>query len=153
MRKFSTLISLVVAAPILLAVACGGGGGEDNKDVARRFWTDMWNQHSTANYSKLFAADFTRHDPASPDASTFESYRQLVEAAISAWPDVQGTVEEIIADGDLVMTRFIIRGTHKGELLGIPANDKQFLVTGHATDRVRDGKSWSAGKIGTVLAY
>lgn len=140
MRKMFQLIRLILASPMLLVVPGGSGGRDANKAVSNRFWTDMWNRHSTGIYSELIAANFTRHDPTSPDASTFESYRQLVEAALSAWPDVQGTVEAIVADGDLVMTRFTMSGTHQRELMGIPANDKQWRVTGHATDRFEDGK-------------
>lgn len=139
MRKFITLISLALAVPVLLTVACGGGG-EDNKDLARRFWTDLWNRHTTAAYNELFDVNFARHDPATPDVTTFDSFRLLVDATLVAFPDIEGTIEEITADGDLVMTRFTLRGTHKAEFFGIPATDKQFQISGHATDRIKDGK-------------
>jgi len=54
--------------------------------------------------------------------------------------DRQSTVEDQIAEGDKVMTRWTYRGTHKGDLMGIAPTDKQVTVTGICIDRIVGGK-------------
>ena len=64
----------------------------------------------------------------------------------SAFPDMQLTIEDQIAEGDKVVTRWTARGTHQGELMGIPPTGKQATVTGITVGRVANGKfveSWS----------
>jgi len=58
----------------------------------------------------------------------------------TAFPDVRFTVEDQIADGDLLANRFTVRGTHQGEFMGIPPTGKQATVSGIDMIRVRDGK-------------
>ena len=63
----------------------------------------------------------------------------------NAFPDLHFTIDEQIAEGDKVVTRWTAHGTNKGELLGMPATDKSTTVTGIAVDRIANGKiaeSW-----------
>ena len=63
----------------------------------------------------------------------------------NAFPDIHFTIDEQIAGGDKVATRWTAQGTHKGELVGIPATGKSSTVTGIAVDRIVNGKiaeSW-----------
>ena len=65
----------------------------------------------------------------------------------SAFPDVHFTIEDLFAAGDKVVSRWTARGTHKGELMGIPATGKQVEVTGMDIDQVSGGKivgSWNS---------
>jgi steroid delta-isomerase-like uncharacterized protein len=64
----------------------------------------------------------------------------------TAYPDTKLTINDQIASGDQVVTRWTATGTHQGELLGIPATDKQVKVTGIFIDRVEGSKiteSWA----------
>ncbi len=58
----------------------------------------------------------------------------------AAFPDLHVTAEDIIAEGDKVVVRGTISGTHKGEFMGIPATGKEGRVTGISTFRLADGK-------------
>ena len=58
----------------------------------------------------------------------------------SAFPDMQATIEDMIAEGDKVAVRYTGTGTHKGELMGIPATGKQIAVTGIEIIRIAGGK-------------
>jgi predicted ester cyclase len=57
-----------------------------------------------------------------------------------AFPDGRTTVEAVIAEGDKVVHRWTFRGTHRGELMGIPLTDNQVTITGTTLDRVSGGK-------------
>ena len=58
----------------------------------------------------------------------------------AAFPDLHETVEDIFAEGDKVVTRFTMRGTHQGELMGIPPTGKQVTMTGMTIHRIVSGK-------------
>jgi steroid delta-isomerase-like uncharacterized protein len=58
----------------------------------------------------------------------------------NAFPEIQMTVEDLIAEGDKVVTRWTARGTHQGELMGIPPSGNPVEVTGITIDRIEGGK-------------
>jgi len=64
---------------------------------------------------------------------------------LNAFPDLHFDIEDVISDGETVVTRWTATGTHKGDVSGVPATGKRFSVTGTIFARVRDGKfvdSW-----------
>jgi predicted ester cyclase len=69
-----------------------------------------------------------------------EGYRRFYAALRQAFPDFRFTVEDQIAEGDLVVTRWAARGTHTGELRGIPPTGEQGCISGMSIDRLADGK-------------
>jgi len=72
--------------------------------------------------------------------------KQFVSMYLTAYPDTHFTIEDQIAEGDTVVTRWTARGTHKGPLMGIPPTGKQVTVTGISIGRVVNGKTvegWS----------
>jgi len=72
--------------------------------------------------------------------------KELIAGYRAAFPDIHVTIEDQIADGDLVVSRWSAKGTHQGELMGIPATGKHATVTGITIDRIADGlivESWN----------
>ena len=120
---------------------------ETNKTVARRLLEEVWNKGNLAVLNEIIAKDHVSRGPgtlpgllAGPDGT-----KQLVTVYRNAFPDVRFTIDEQIAEGDQVVTRWTADGTHKGELQGIPATGKSSTVTGIAVDRIVNGKiaeSW-----------
>ena len=68
------------------------------------------------------------------------SLKDLVMVFRTAFPDLSNTVEDQIAEGDKVVTRWTATGTHKGDLMGIPPTNKRATVTGVDIARFHDGK-------------
>lgn len=62
----------------------------------------------------------------------------------AAFPDVQSTIEDTIAEGDKVVTRWTARGTHRGALMGIPPTGKELTVTGMGILRIEGGRIMEA---------
>jgi steroid delta-isomerase-like uncharacterized protein len=58
----------------------------------------------------------------------------------SAFPEVHIEIEDQIAEGDKVASRWVARGTHEGDLMGLPPSGKQVTVVGMTIDRVAEGK-------------
>jgi len=113
---------------------------EQNEQVVRK----AFEAFSTGDMSLIdesSAEDSVTHDPALPDDSRGpEGFKQVVQGYRTAFPDLNVTVDEQIAEGDRVCTRWTARGTHGGEFFGAPATNKQATVTGMTIDRVRDGQ-------------
>jgi steroid delta-isomerase-like uncharacterized protein len=117
-----------------------------NIEMTRRVLDEVWNQRNMDVIDELVARDFVFNDPMAPPGATgVEAYRQFVHANLKAFPDLRLTIEEIIADRDIVAVRWHATGTHKGDLAGHGATGKKVSITGMNFNRVVNGKfveSW-----------
>jgi steroid delta-isomerase-like uncharacterized protein len=112
---------------------------ETNKALVRRA-AEGFSTGDIATLDEFYAADMVDHNPAPGQAPGLEGLKQSFMMFHSAFPDMSYTLEDIIAEGDKVVTRGTIRGTHKGAFLGIPPTGNQVAVTGIDIWRVADGK-------------
>lgn len=119
---------------------------EANKAISRRVVEEVFNAGRLEAAGELVTPDYVGYDPAAPEPiKGVEGLKQQVGGYRSAFPNVQLTIEDQIAEGDRVVTRWTARGTHDGELFGISATGKQATVTGMTIDRIVDGRiaeSW-----------
>lgn len=121
---------------------------EENKAVVRRWEDDLWSQGKLAIVDEIVASNIVLHDPISPgEIRGPEGLKQWVALIRAAFPDLHFTAEgDLIAEGDKVAGRWTARGTHKGDLFGIPPTGKQGTVTGIDIYRFAGGKieeNWS----------
>jgi steroid delta-isomerase-like uncharacterized protein len=121
---------------------------EENKRISRRSVDEIFNQGNLEVAEELYAPDFIGYDPALPDPMRGpEGIKQQAEGYRAAFSDMRLTIDDEIAEGDRVVTRWTARGTHDGELFGIPATGKQSTVVGMTIDRIIDGRiveSWNS---------
>ena len=113
---------------------------ETNKAVVHRYVEEGYNAANMAVIDELFATDFLNHDPSAPTVRDLEGLKQLILAQHAAFADVRTTIDDLVADGDKVVKRFSVRGTHTGDFNGIPATGKQFTLEGIDILRLMDGK-------------
>lgn len=114
---------------------------EENKAVVRRFVKEVFEGGNLELIEELFAPEYVLHDPVLPEEVRGpEGLKQYVSMYRAAYPDTGFTIENQLAEGDEVVTRWTGRGTHRGELLGIPPTGNKVTVTGIEIDRVSDGK-------------
>jgi steroid delta-isomerase-like uncharacterized protein len=124
---------------------------EENKAVLRRY-VEEWNKRNLAAL-EIFAPDYVFHGAVPPGVSPdLASMKQWRLALWTAFPDMQATVENLIAEGDKVASRWTLRGTHQGEFMGMPPTGKQVSWTGIVIDRIKDGKFVKAGLTSTTWA-
>jgi len=123
---------------------------EQNKAIARRFFDEVCNARKLEVANELFSAGHTYTDPSVPGIPAGpEGQKQLVGTYQTAFPDAHWHVEDMIAEGDKVVTRWTGRGTHKAVLQGnppIPPTGKQVTVRGVWVHRIASGKiveSWN----------
>ena len=116
---------------------------EATKELVRKWVDEVLNRRDVSEQSpayQLVASDFVGHFPGQPPIEGLEAYRQFGSLYFSAFPDLQITPEDLIAEGDKVTMRYGWRGTHKGELMGIPPTGKQVTTWGISILRVANGK-------------
>jgi len=122
---------------------------EANKQIVRRFFAEVCNGRQLAVAKELFSTGHVFHDPSLPGVADgpegIVADNGPVVAYQRAFSDAHWSVEDMIADGDTVVTRWLGTGTQDGELAGIPANGKSVHVAGIWIQRLDDGKiveSW-----------
>ena len=111
----------------------------ENKGQLRRLFEEVWNQGSLAVVDELLVADYVLHDPAQQVRGP-EGFKAYVSAFRAAFPDMHATIEDQIAEDDMVAMRVTVRATHKGEFQGLPPTGKQVILTGIDIQRIVDGK-------------
>jgi steroid delta-isomerase-like uncharacterized protein len=112
---------------------------EDNKAQVRRGFEAL-NERNWTTFDALCAHDFVFHN-ASTTMQGLAAYKQFIQMYLTAFPDSRFTVEDLIAEGDTVVVRYTARGTHQGNLMGIPPTGKQASVTTIGIFRVVNGKA------------
>jgi steroid delta-isomerase-like uncharacterized protein len=100
---------------------------KENKVVIRRE-VAFWNGHDAEAAGKVYAEDNVGHDPAGTHAGSFEQLKQSAAAVSAAFPDLELTANDIIAEGDVAVKRWTVRGTHAGDRMGIPATSKEIVI-------------------------
>jgi steroid delta-isomerase-like uncharacterized protein len=111
-----------------------------NKAVIREIFEETW-QGDVNVVDRLVAAEYIGHDPSQPEAIRgIEGIKAFVEAFREGFSNTHVTIEEQIAEGDTVATRWTGRGTHTGEISGIAATGKDITVTGTSISRLENGK-------------
>ncbi len=120
---------------------------EANRQASRRIIEEAFSQGNLAVIDEVVAPDAVGHDPANPENTRGpEGIKQLIGMYRAAFPDLQFTVEDLIAEGDKVVVRWSSSGTHRGELMGLAPTGKRATVTGTGIDHFVDGKiveSWN----------
>lgn len=114
---------------------------ETNKSLAERYFREIMSQGKTGLVDELFTADCeltitTRPDP----MKGRDGVRFFVNAVREGFPDVEFTVAQQVAEGDKVLSRWNLKGTHTGSFLGIPPSGRAVTDHGHDVFHMKDGR-------------
>lgn len=95
--------------------------------IVRRYYDEIWSQGDVALVDELFTEAYVNEDPMNPGGRLEgrEALKQLVGTFRTAFPDLVMRIGEQFVDGDVVVSRWVASGTHRGELLGIPPTGRQ----------------------------
>ena len=120
---------------------------EEIKAMQRRLFAEFFSQGKLEVADEIFAPDHVYYNPDTPEGIHGpEGMKRFVVGTFrSAFPDLRGTVEDQIAEGEKVVMRWTARGTHQGELQGLPPTGKRVKVAGMVISRSAEGKlveSW-----------
>ena len=114
---------------------------EENKALARRWFEDFYNAHDPAVADEIVSPDCVTHDPNLPDLPPGpEGSKLTARVFYGAFPDTRITIEDQVAEGDRVATRWTARGTHQGDLMGVPPSGRSGEIGGVTIYRVSGSK-------------
>jgi predicted ester cyclase len=114
---------------------------EGIESAVRRFFEDVWNGGNVSKAGDFLAEGFISHNTMDVVVSGPEQYGRAVGTYRRAVPDLVVTVEDVFESGDRVAVRGVDRGTHAGELMGIPASGEKFAATWIEIFRIEGGKA------------
>ena len=120
--------------------AMRGVMSEENKARIREFIDRVLTAGEIDATGEYFHRDMVEEVPFPGQGPGLQGLKETLVRMRLAFPDSKWTVEEQIAEGNKVLTRFIWSGTHQGGLLGIPATNSSVRVWGMVIDRFEDGK-------------
>ena len=119
---------------------------EENKAVVRRFVEEVFNQSNLAAVDRFLAAEYRDANALPGQEPGREGAKRAFSLYQEVFPDLRYTIEEMIAEGDTVVTRVTFRGTHRGAFLGIPPTNRQVSVPAVHITRLVEGtirEHWS----------
>jgi predicted ester cyclase len=112
---------------------------DEHKAIVRR-WIEGWNDPDAPAEADYRAPGYLAHAPGVPDPLDSEGWTQFTAGFSQAFPDLRLTVEDILAEGDMVAARVTFRGTHTGEFQGVPPTNNQVVFSSIEIDRMVGGK-------------
>lgn len=113
---------------------------EELKTMTRRYVEELYGkQHKDIVY-ELVAPDFVYHTAQPPISPDREGVVQEVTFAFAAFPDLRFTIDELLVEGETIVMRYTIAGTHEGDFYGIPPTHRPMKTSGLVLARTRDGK-------------
>lgn len=120
---------------------------EEHKELVRRSNEEVWDRGNLGFLDNYVAEEYVEHNSASPEPIRgLDGYRQNVERVRGAFPDLSVTTEDLIAEGNKVVTRYTITGTHENEFMGIEPTGNKIEIEGISIGKFVDGRvveGWS----------
>lgn len=118
---------------------------DHNKALYQRYIQQVFNQGQLDVLDEILSPSYVYHEapPGTPPGA--EGIKQVVSMFRTAFPDLEITIDDQVAEDDKVCSRATTRGTHQGEIFGIPATGKAVTMTGLTLVRIVDGRiveSW-----------
>ncbi len=114
---------------------------EENKEVERRIIGEIFNKRNPALVDELLDTNYVYHGTGGMGSQGREEFKQAITMLFTAFPDFHGTIEDMIAEGDRVVSRSTFGGTHKGDFQGIAPTGKQVKFTAITLSRFEGGKN------------
>lgn len=114
---------------------------ERNKALVCRFSEEVWNNGNLDVVYEIFADNYVRHDlrPGNPPPGP-EGQKRIAADFRAAFPDIHTTIDFVIAEGNMVVTRWTAEGTHTGQWANVPPTGKRARLTGVNIFRIENGK-------------
>jgi steroid delta-isomerase-like uncharacterized protein len=115
---------------------------ESNKLLFNRYFSEGTNKGNLSVVEEVFDTNYVHHDPAGLDSVVgLDAVKEHIMTLRRAFPDLEFRVHDFIAEGDDIVIRWTVVGTHTGDYFGIPATGKSFAVTGMNHWKTANGKA------------
>ena len=126
---------------------------EENKAGQRRVWEEAFGKGNLEVIDELFAPSYSFKSPLGIDIKGAEGFKQNLAMMRSAFPDMNISIDDMLAVDEKVVTRFTMKGTFTGEMMGILPTGKDISVSGIVITRWENGKEVEAWESIDTLAF
>jgi steroid delta-isomerase-like uncharacterized protein len=126
----------------------------ENKAITRRIFEEVINTGDLSLADQFIAQEMVSHNNPPDAPSGMEGFKHFVTTFRAAFPDLTFTIEDMIAERDKVVARVTMRGTHKGDFMGVPATARGVDMDSIDIMRFADGKvveHWGQGDVVGLL--
>jgi steroid delta-isomerase-like uncharacterized protein len=133
-----------LAIALLASLATGASAAaadtdtEANKALIRSYYEEMWNKHQPSAADRFVATNFIEHNPRLPQG--LAGRKQFVTTVLAAFSDYHGEVQELVAEGEKVVSRVQWTGTQDGPYQGRPATGNKLVFSTADFFRIENGK-------------
>lgn len=124
---------------------------EQNKAAIRRNWAEVANKGDLSIIPELVAPNFLLHS--TPEVKGPEGFKRNIVTIRAAFPDIHVTVDNLVAEGDMVAAFCTMTGTFKGKYGAIAPTGKKVKLATVTLSRFKDGKEVEAWQYGDMLAF
>jgi steroid delta-isomerase-like uncharacterized protein len=128
---------------------------EDLKKLNEHFYDEVFRRRHVDAIDELLTDDFIEHTPAPGQATDRQGAKDFIGQMLLAFPDLDFTIQNQIAEGDTVAAVVTMTGTHRADFVGVPATGRQVSVQVMDTARARDGRfcdHWGMVDMPTLMA-
>jgi len=112
---------------------------EENKAIIRRMTEEFYNQGNIESADHFFADSYVHHDPASPHVRDRDGLKTALRAFLTGCPDLHITIDQLLAEGDMVTKRWTYHATQSGDLSGLPPTSNRITMSGLELFRLEGG--------------
>jgi len=112
---------------------------EENKNLIRRY-QEAYNSGKLDELDQILAPNLISHNHMPGAPTGLVGAKVVHQGLLAAFPDAGTKVEELLAEGDRVVMRGTVTGTHKGSFMGAPPTGKSFKVATMSVFRIANGK-------------
>ncbi len=135
---------------ILLASSCQGPDAnltknaeqialaQQNKELLRQVYTDVFVNWNRERVQAVLAPDFLSHDWPEDSPKGVDGFYDFYGPVLASFPDAHYAVHDLIAEGDKVTVYWTLKGTHKGDFMGMPPTNREISMDGIAIYRVEN---------------
>jgi len=113
---------------------------ETNKAIVRRVFNELVNNGNLGAAAEFIGPNYVNHNIPVP-ATGLEAFKMAVMMFRTAFPDIAVVLEDVVAEGDKVVTRGYFTGTHQGDFNGIPATGRSIKAAYIDVWRIENGKA------------
>jgi steroid delta-isomerase-like uncharacterized protein len=117
---------------------------DQNKDIVVRIFNEFWRAGKTNVLDELLTENVTNNDLSKEPISGRNAYKEWAtgfrQVTATGFPDLEITLDALVAEDDLVAKRWTFRGTHTGEYMGLPASGKRVVMAGTTLYRIEGGQ-------------
>ena len=114
---------------------------DQNKQVVQRFVEECWNQGNLNKASEFLTDQVRYHDPVFPNLNAgLQNARNHIDECRRAFPDLKFTIDDTIAERNEVVLHWTVRGTHKGQFLGMQPTNRKVTIDGTSIYRLEGAK-------------